>query len=58
MVLFWGLIIWGVITLIYRTSRPATPSVTGESALDLLKKRYAQGEVSRDEFEQKKRDIE
>jgi putative membrane protein len=29
----------------------------GESALELLNKRYARGEIGRDEYEQKKRDI-
>jgi putative membrane protein len=52
MVVFWGLIIWGIVVLVrYIVSHSSKHS---ETALEELKLRYARGEVTRAEFEEKK----
>ncbi|HXF65205.1 MAG TPA: SHOCT domain-containing protein [Burkholderiales bacterium] len=60
MVLFWVLVVLGIVILVrwiaagtHSASQPAA-----RTALDILKERYARGEIGREEFEQKKRDIE
>ena len=60
MLLFWGLLIAGIVILV-KCSRGSGAGCKGErekSALDLLKERYARGEIDKEEFEQKKRDLE
>jgi len=58
MILFWGLIIWGVVVLVRglnyqrHCETPATDSV-----LEILKRRYAQGEITKKEYEQKKKEL-
>ncbi len=60
MLLFWGVLIAAIMLLVkYTWGSGADAGRTREkSALDLLKERYARGEIEREEFEQKKRDLE
>lgn len=58
MIVFWGLIIWGIVTLIRWLSRSGRTSYTrSETALEILKRRYASGEITKAEFEEKKHDL-
>jgi putative membrane protein len=56
MVVFWGgliaLIVWGITKLSKRNG-----STRERSALDVAKERYAKGEISKEEFEQMKKDL-
>ncbi len=58
MILFWGLIIGGIIRLV-RFIFPS--SLSGmkplQDALEILKQRYARGEIEKEEFEAKKKDL-
>jgi putative membrane protein len=49
------LVIWGVVILIRGNSDSQTHH--SESAFDILKRRYASGELTKEEFEQKKKDL-
>ena len=59
MVLFWALIILGIVVLVKRVGGPPASSGTppSKSALDILNERYARGEIEKQEFEEKKRDL-
>lgn len=59
MLLFWVLLIAAVVILVrYLPGTGISPKRRQEkTALDILKERYARGEIGREEFEQKKRDL-
>ncbi len=57
MLIFWILIILGVVYLV-KFITGSEKRTTGETALDILKKRYAKGEISKEEFEEKKKTLE
>lgn len=59
MVLFWVLLILGIIYLVkVIAGGRITTSPREETALDILKKRYARGEIDTEEFTRKKRELE
>lgn len=59
--LFWILVILGIVVLVkWLASSPPSPGLPPGSerrALDILKERYAKGELTREQFEQMKREI-
>lgn len=59
MSMFWlivlGGIIWFLVWAIRRMSAGGTPQQ--ETPIDILNRRYAQGEISREEFERMKREL-
>jgi putative membrane protein len=61
MMIFWVLVIVGLVLLIkwliQTTSNGKGSEQTGSRAIDILKERYARGEIDRDEFESKKKDL-
>ena len=55
MFLFWGLIIGGIALLVAGLARQGTQGAgRGESPFDILNRRYASGEIDREEFERMK----
>ncbi|PIR45969.1 MAG: electron transporter RnfE [Candidatus Vogelbacteria bacterium CG10_big_fil_rev_8_21_14_0_10_49_38] len=59
MVFFWVLIATLIIWITREVSgrRSDSASVSTTQALDILKERYAKGEIDREEFERKKKDL-
>jgi putative membrane protein len=57
MLIFLGLAIVGVV-LLARYLSPHAGSKPAEDALEVLKRRYARGEIQKAEFEEKRKDLE
>jgi putative membrane protein len=55
MVFFWALIIWALVRLFSRGE--TADGSHRESPLDIVRRRYAGGEISREEFEQLQKDL-
>lgn len=61
MPVFWililGLIIWAVVAAARRSGESDSPTPSVDSALEILKRRYAKGEIDKEEYEEKKKDL-
>lgn len=55
--LWWVLVIAGIIFLIRHFGKKHHGSFLGRGAIEVLKERYAKGEIDKSEFESKKRDL-
>ena len=60
MLLFWALLIAAVVVLAKHLwgSDKSADGRQERTAIDILKERYARGEIEREEFEQKKSDLQ
>ena len=66
MVVFWGLIIWAIVALVrggfrngHMCGHDRDNNVRGKdkSSLEILKERYAKGEIDKKEYDEKKKDL-
>jgi putative membrane protein len=58
MVLFWVLVVFGVAYIVQSVTRKgAGQSKSDETPIDILKKRYAKGEITKEEFERMKEEL-
>ncbi len=52
-----GLIVWAVVAAARRPGESDGSSGSADSALEILKRRYARGEINKEEYEAKKKDL-
>ena len=52
-----GLIIWAVVAALHRPGESGSTAQKADSPMDILKRRYAQGEIDKEEYEAKKKDL-
>ena len=62
MLLFWALVIGGAVILVGRLVRQGNETPRGggreDSSVEILRQRYARGEITRDQFDQMRRDLD
>ena len=60
MFLFWGLVIYGLVVLFRHIGSDSSTKGHGGKvhATDILKERYAKGEINKEQFEEMKKDLQ
>jgi putative membrane protein len=57
MLVFWGVVIVGIVLAIRWLVNQSKEARSTDAALGILRQRYARGDISKEEFEAKKRDL-
>jgi putative membrane protein len=58
MILFWALVVAAIVFFIRYIVRKSRSSSNGDSAMGILRERYARGELSKEEFETRRKDLQ
>lgn len=53
----WIIVLVTVVILMFKLLDKQKNDTTGNSAMDILKERYAKGEIDKEEFEEKRKDL-
>ncbi len=56
-VLFWGAAIWLIVWAVKKAAGHSTSDASSQNALDIARLRYAKGEITKEQFEQLKKDL-
>jgi len=57
MIIWWLIIIAAIVVAVKWLSQQKSQQLKEDSAIEILKKRYARGEISKEEFEEKKNEL-
>ena len=57
MLVFWGVVIVGIVLAIRWLASQGKGPRSSDTALDILRERYARGDITKEEFDAKKRDL-